>query len=228
MIGLVSVIIPVYNGECYLAEAIESILAQTLPPDEIIIVDDGSTDETPRIARCFVYPVRYHAQSHSGAGAARNRGVSLAQGDWLAFLDADDLWLPDKLARQMALCKSEPGLEMVFGGVEQFISPDLDETRRSSLHIQSHMINGFHIGTMLIGRGAFERVGHFSTAFRVGEFIDWFARAKEMGLKSGMVPNIIMRRRIHGNNLMQREDNISGEYARILKATINRRRTPRE
>jgi len=221
---LISVIIPAYNTERYLAEAVESVLAQTRPPAEIIIVDDGSTDESPRIARRFAKPVLYLHQSHAGAGAARNRGIAQAQGDWLAFLDADDLWLPDKLARQIALLESEPDVEMVFGGVEQFISPDLDEIHRPSLRIPSPDAKGYLAGTLLIRRTAFEQAGCFSTAWQVGEFIDWYAQAQEMGLKSGMVPGIVMRRRIHANNLMRRNGHIGRDYARILKTTLDRRR----
>lgn len=229
MAGLISVIIPVYNAERYLAEAIESVLAQTRPPDEIIVVDDGSTDESARVTRRFAKPVLYRHQFHNGAGAARNLGVTQAQGEWLTFLDADDLWLPDKLARQIALLKSDPDLEMVFGGVEQFVSPDLDETQCACLRRISPAVKGYlAAGTLLIRRAAFERVGHFSTALRVGEFIDWYARAEEMGLKSGIVSEIVMRRRIHANNLMRREDNIGRDYARILKTTLDRRRTQKE
>ena len=224
----ISVIIPVYNGARYLAEAIESVLAQTRPPDEIVVVDDGSTDESPRVAQRFAKPVFYHHQTHSGAGAARNLGIVQAKGDWLAFLDADDLWLPDKLARQIALLKSEPDLAMVFGGVEQFVSPDLDEIHRPSLQIQTPAGNGYLVGTILIRRATFERVGYFSTTLRIGEFMGWYAQAKEMGLKSGLVPEIVMHRRIHANNLMRREDNIGRDYARILKTTLDRRRAPKE
>jgi glycosyltransferase involved in cell wall biosynthesis len=228
MTGLISVIIPVYNAERYLAEAIESVMSQTLPPDEIIIVDDGSTDESHQVAKRFAKPVLYYYQSQAGPGAARNLGVALAKGDWLTFLDADDLWLPDKLARQMDLLKLDKELEMVFGGVEQFISPDLDEFHRPNLRIQSQTFKGYHVGTMIIRRAAFAKVGFFSTALRVGEFIDWFARTQEKGLKSRLMPEIVMRRRIHDNNLMQREGNIGGDYARILKKALQRRRVPKE
>lgn len=226
---LISVIIPVYNAGRYLVEAIESVLAQTRPPDEIIVVDDGSTDESPRIVQNFTKPVLYRHQSHNGAGPARNLGVAQAKGEWLAFLDADDLWLPDKLARQIALVKSEPDLEMVFGGVEQFVSPDLDEAKCACLRGMPPDVKVYlTAGTLLIRRAAFERVGYFSTALRIGEFIDWYARAKELKLKSGMVHAVVMRRRIHANNLMRRKDNISRDYALILKATLDRRRTPKE
>src|SRR5262245_16865951 len=124
----ISVIIPVYNGERYLAEALVSVLAQTHPPTEIIVVDDGSTDTTAQIAQRYAPRIHYHFRPRgavSGAAAARNHGAYLAQGDYLAFLDADDVWLPDKLRLQMAAFAHDPALDQVFGHVQQFISPEL-------------------------------------------------------------------------------------------------------
>ena len=103
MLPRISVIIPAYNAGRYLAEAIQSVLAQTLSVHEIIVADDGSADNTAAVALSFPAPVRYHLNPHEGTAAARNQGVRVAQGEWLAFLDADDLWQPDKLAAQMAL-----------------------------------------------------------------------------------------------------------------------------
>jgi len=94
----VSVVIPVFNGERFIGDAIQSVLNQTFQDFEIILVDDGSSDETERIAREFSGSIAYHRQQNQGAGIARNLGVALAQGDWMAFLDADDVWHPDKLA----------------------------------------------------------------------------------------------------------------------------------
>ena len=92
---LVSVIIPVYNGERYLAEALDSVLRQSHPADEIIVIDDGSTDGSAKIIESFRASVEYHWQPNGGPGAARNLGVTLAHGAFLAFLDADDLWTED-------------------------------------------------------------------------------------------------------------------------------------
>src|SRR5687768_16816995 len=101
----ISAILPVFNGGLYLAEAIESVLAQTYQPAEVIVIDDGSTDITGEIVKRFGDVVQYSTQPNSGAGAARNRGVQLAHGEFLAFLDADDLWLKNKLTDQMQAFK---------------------------------------------------------------------------------------------------------------------------
>ena len=96
----ISVIIPAYNVESYLAEAIDSALLQTVPPAEIIVVDDGSTDGTQRVAERFENKIRYFRQPNAGPGRARNRGLAEARSDWVAFLDGDDIWLPRKLQLQ--------------------------------------------------------------------------------------------------------------------------------
>lgn len=100
----ISVVIPVHNGAKYLKEAITSALSQTLLPSEIIVVDDGSTDESAQLAASFGPPVRVVQQTQMGESAARNRGIEVAEGEWIAFLDADDVWHPNKLAEQAKLC----------------------------------------------------------------------------------------------------------------------------
>src|SRR5215210_1959226 len=126
MSSLVSVIIPVHNSERYLAEAIESVLAQTYACHEIIVVDDGSVDRSAQVTKRFGAAVRHVFQPQAGAGAARNRGVELAEGGFFAFLDADDLWTEDKTQLQLATFAADPELDVVFGQTEQFHSPDLD------------------------------------------------------------------------------------------------------
>jgi glycosyltransferase involved in cell wall biosynthesis len=221
---LVSVIIPVYNSERYLAEAIESVLAQTYRPLEIIVVNDGSTDGSAEVAKRFGSPVRYYLQPNSGAGAARNQGADLARGSFLAFLDADDIWLADKLARQMAAFDADPKLDMVLGHVRQFHSTELDERARKKTRYAAEIMQGYVPGTLLIKRDAFFRAGPFATNWRVGEFVDWYLKAMEQGLKSLLLPQIVMRRRIHTNNMGIRERKHQTDYVRILKASMDRRR----
>src|SRR5947209_1330223 len=129
---LISVIIPVYNGERHLAEALDSVLSQAHHPLEVIVVDDGSTDNTAAVARKYS-AVRYYHQANGGSAAARNRAIELAHGDLFAFLDADDVWAPEKLKRQMAVLEAEPELEAVLGFAQQFFSPELPPEIRMRL-----------------------------------------------------------------------------------------------
>src|SRR5262249_4642642 len=115
----VSVIIPAFNCEAYLAEAIESALGQTYLPAEVIVIDDGSTDGTAAVAQSFGSPVRYDYQDHNGIGTGRTRGAELATGDLLASLDADDRWVADKLEMQLGAWQANPGVDMIFGQARQ-------------------------------------------------------------------------------------------------------------
>lgn len=112
----VTVIIPTYNRAPWLPETIASILNQTYPPAEVLIVDDGSTDETEAVCTAFPEPVRYIRQSNAGVSAARNRGVREAKHDWIAFVDSDDVWEPNKLEVQLAAMRSDPGAQWSITG----------------------------------------------------------------------------------------------------------------
>ena len=217
----ISVIIPVYNGERYLAEAIESALGQTRPPDEVILIDDGSTDGSADVARGFGSRIQYHYQPQGGIGVALNTGVHCAGGDWFAFLDADDLWVEDKLARQTAVLERIPECDMVFGHVQQFHSPDLKQTGG---RITDEISPGRVAGTMLIRRDSFFTVGPLRTDMKVGQFVDWYARAVEMGLHEHLLPEVLLKRRIHDANIGIRERNARSAYVRILKEALDRRR----
>jgi glycosyltransferase involved in cell wall biosynthesis len=219
----ISAIVPIYNREAYLAEAIASILNQSMPPTEVIVVDDGSSDRSGEIVKSFP-AVRYHYQTNQGAAAARNQGVRLATGDFFAFLDSDDLWLLDKLERQLAAFAKNNHLDAVFGQVRQFFSPDLDEETKQKTQIPQGVIPGYHVGTMLIRREAFFRVGWFETEFKQVEFVSWYLRSLDAGLQIAMLPEIVMERRIHHTNQGRNPEVDRREYARILKASLDRRR----
>ncbi len=221
----VTVIIPVFNCECYLAEAIESVLAQDSQPIEIVVVDDGSTDTSGAIAKGYENEsIRYTYQPNGGIGAARNRGVALARGALLAFLDADDLWVPERMSLQRAAMEREPELDMVFGQVTQFYSPELGPSLEASRIDDQEVLPGYCAGTMLIRRDAFERVGFFDTQWRTGEFVDWYSKAIDMGLRSTLIPKVLLRRRVHTSNSGIRERESRIDYVRILKRTLDRRR----
>lgn len=221
--ALISVIIPAYNAARYLGAAIDSVLAQGWQALEIIVIDDGSTDHCVQVAQHYQPLVQCVQQPNCGPGAARNRGIRIAQGEFLAFLDADDLWLPGKLESQMADLDAHPALDMVFGQVEQFISPELTPEQQPAFPTQPIMA-GLHVGAMLIRRPSFARVGEFATTWTIGEFIEWYGRAQTLGLQAASLPQVVMRRRLHTTNLTRRTQDRRGDYLKILKAQLDEKR----
>jgi glycosyltransferase involved in cell wall biosynthesis len=220
---LVSVMIGVYNGARYLGEAIDSVLAQTRPC-ELIVVDDGSTDGSGAIADAYGPPVRSISQERGGMAASRNRAVREATGDFFTFLDADDRFPPDKIERQLAVFDATPGLDIVYGHVTEFLSPDLDQEARALLRQPAHDLPWPTPNLMLIRREAFFRVGPFSTDLKVGIGVDWYARATELGLKSAVPAIIVLERRLHSENNGIRERQFKPQYLHVLKAALDRRR----
>lgn len=220
----ISVIIPVKDGECYLAAAIDSVLAQTYPPTEIIVVDDGSTDGSAAIVREYGDPVQLVRQISRGPAAARNVGIRQAAGDIFAFLDADDLWMPDKVARQLEMLSSNPAYEAVLGHVENFLSPDLDATQRQSLARAAQQNGDVHVGALLVRRSAFARVGYFDEQWHQSEFVDWWGRALQARLRYAILPALVLRRRLHMHNLTRCEQTSRHEYVAMLRQHVVRQR----
>jgi glycosyltransferase involved in cell wall biosynthesis len=222
--GLISVVIPVWNCAQYVAEAIESVLAQSYRPVELVVVDDGSTDGSAAVIEHYAPAARYHYQANAGLSAARNTGIRLSTGTYVAFLDSDDVWLPAKLDRQMVRMRADPAPDLVFGHVEQFVSPELDETTRARLAGDGRILAGVFAGSLLVRRDVFDRVGLFDGQWRVGEFMDWYLRTREAGLEAVVIPEVVTRRRLHTANMSTRERAEHADYARVIKASLARRR----
>ena len=157
----VSAIIAAYNAEAYIAEAVESVLGQTIPPDEVIVIDDGSTDGTRNVLDQFGDRITALNQSNSGQAVAVNSALATAQGDLIGFCDADDLWTPRKLELQLALLERQGDVEAVFGKVEQFVSPDVPDEQRERLKPAVAVMPGELKQCMLIRRAALDRAGPF-------------------------------------------------------------------
>jgi glycosyltransferase involved in cell wall biosynthesis len=222
--SLVTAVIPVYNGERHLREAVASALAQDYPALDVLVIDDGSTDGSAEIARSFGSQVRYHYQPNAGLSAARNAGVALARGKFIAFLDCDDLWIPEKTALQIEVFRTRPATDMVFGLIEQFYSPELGERGVFAGPDGTAVMPGYSACTLLARAGVFARAGHFDIEFRVGEFLDWYARASDAGLHSLMLDRVVLKRRIHENNMGVRDRDKRSDYLRVFKASLDRRR----
>ena len=220
---LISVIIPVYNRDRYLAAAIESALTQTYPAIELIIVDDGSTDRSAEVAQRYLPRVNYHYQPNGGIGAARNTGIASATGEFLAFLDSDDLWMPDKSSLQMAAFAADPELDAAFGYVKQFFSPEVDEGFHQRIRCPEKPIAGYISNAMLIRRSTFLQVGLFNPDAKIGVDIEWYGRAVEQKLKMTLLPDVIHLRRLHETNsgLLHPQHT---ELLQVLKAMLDRRR----
>jgi glycosyltransferase involved in cell wall biosynthesis len=222
--ALVSVVIPVHDGEKYLADAVRSALAQRYRPIEVLIIDDGSTDRSAEIATSFGAPVRVHRQANQGIGGALNTGVALARGELFAFLDGDDLWTEDKLDVQMAALASEPTLEAVLGQVVHFFGPELPAATRARIVLPPSTGPGHLHGALLIRRAAFARIGAFRMDLRVGQFVDWFARAREAGLRTRMLPDLVLRRRVHPGSMSLSDSSHRSDFARVARGALERRR----
>lgn len=198
---LVSCIIPAFNGERFLGEAIRSAIAQTVGDPDIIVVDDGSTDGTAAVAKSFGRRVTYLHQDNAGPAAARNRGVAAARGTFISFLDADDLWEPDKLEKQLARFSARDELSYCVGMVQNFWEDEVaDEAELMSSHPRARPIAGYVTMTLLVTREWMDRVGAFDITLGHGDAADWFQRADAMGAVSELLPDVLGRRRLHRDN----------------------------
>jgi glycosyltransferase involved in cell wall biosynthesis len=226
---LVSVIIPVFNGERFLRDAVQSVreavhvLDQRYSSVEIIIVDDGSTDGTATVARSFPETVRYLHQTNQGPAAARNRGIEQAQGTLLAFADADDLWPADKLALQLPFLMTDPAIEIVMGRIQQvLLSRTVDgQSQTNDFGEPAFSVN---LGSAVIRKSVFARVGLFDETMRYSEDVDWFMRAREAGAAITTIDAVTLLYRQHEENMTRGKSTSELNVLKALKRSLDRRR----
>ena len=213
----VSVIIPTYNRARYIAEAVQSVLQQTVPVLEILVVDDGSTDET--IAAVPDHPwVRVIARPHTGIAPTVNHGVTQARGDVLAFLDSDDRWVPTKLELQLARLDSYAPPELIFGQARIFY-----EDQPASQ--PEEIVNGIGRSALLLRQSTFERIGPFPEQSDAHDVLDWYARAQELKIPTHIIPTVLFERRIHDQNEGTRQkERQRSLYLASIKTMLDRRR----
>jgi glycosyltransferase involved in cell wall biosynthesis len=230
---LASIVIPAYNAERYLGEAIESALAQDYSPLETIVVDDGSSDGTAAVVRS--YPeVQLIVQENTGPAAARNRGFAASRGEFVAFHDADDTLPPEKLSVQIGEMLTDPAVGCVLAEQELLIEqgaelpfwaegsdvPTVMPAKPEGLADEPDV----HTMTMVMRREVFEQVGGFDEEMRAAEDFDWLLRAAEQGIEIRRLPRVLLRRRVHPASLTQ--DAAAGRAGHFLalKKRIERHR----
>jgi glycosyltransferase involved in cell wall biosynthesis len=221
--GFASVVIPVRNGARYLAESIESVLRQGRDDMEVIVVENGSTDGSRAVAERFGIPVRVIDEAKPGAAHARNAGVALARGEFLAFLDADDVWVLGKLERQIQELNARKDLDMVFTHGENFLSPELTEEQRRSVRFLPGVHPFIVPSAMLARRESFLSAGPLPVLSE-GEFIACYGMALSGGLRSDVIPEALVYRRIHLANSTRVAAN-PRDLLRAAKMVLDHRRS---
>ena len=221
---LVSCVLPAHDAAAHLPGAIENLLAQTYRPLEIVVADDGSTDETAEIAAAFGPPVRLVRQAEAGPAATRNLGLREARGELVAFLDPDDLWHPDKLAIQVGRLRARADLDCSVTHAELLFA-DPEDARRVAGQPRAGTVPGYATTTLLARREAFERVGALDDSLWFADATDWFLRARAHGLAIELLPDALVLHRVHAANLTRRRAHDSeDEFLRVVKRSLDRRR----
>ncbi|HEY9704612.1 MAG TPA: glycosyltransferase family A protein [Allocoleopsis sp.] len=217
---LVSVIIPVYNGAKFLKDAIANVKSQNYHPLEIIIVDDGSTDETAIIAQSFGEQIIYIYQENKKAASARNKGLKIAKGELMAFLDVDDLWSENKLNQQVKYLETNTDIEVVTGLLQRVVIDEnkqiLEEFDEKSLTVSC--------STALYRKYVFEKVGYFDEVLKQNEDTDLFMRLRENNIKIGIIEEILLYYRRHKTNTTLNQDENMRFMLKSLQKSIQRRR----
>jgi glycosyltransferase involved in cell wall biosynthesis len=218
----VSVIVPVYNAERYLGEALESVMTQRYTPLEVIVVDDGSTDNSAAVAQEF--PVQYFKQANGGPGAARNFGIARARGEFVAFQDADDVWTPDKLLTQVEYLRQHPEVQYVVARAKFFLEPgaSLPPALRKDI-LQGDYVTPL-MQTLLARREVFDVVGLMDPTLSPADDVDWFARANDLGVPMAVVDRVLLHKRLHDDNIsLDTTHNLQMVFTALRRSSARKR-----
>jgi len=225
-IAAVSIIMAVRNAERYLARALDSIAAQTFRDYEVVIVDGNSSDGSLKIARSYPQ-VRCLQQAGDGFTGAWNEGLDGSKGPFVAFLDSDDIWPAGKLATQMSYFAAHPDTDCVVGRVRFFLEPGVSPPPG----FRPMLLDGSHIayipGVSMVRREVFSRIGNFEERWTSTSDLVWFAKMRELGMRIGVIDDVLLDKRVHGGNLTYTTPKATyqGELTRLLKESLDRRRT---
>lgn len=222
---LVTVVIPVKDGARFLREAIDSVLSQSHPRIEVVVVDGGSTDGSTEIAGSYE-AVTLIAQEGTGIGGAWNEGVEAGSGELIALLDSDDRWLPGKLEAQVAMLGDDPALDAVIGGVRHFLEPGHAIPPGFRPELLESEESARMPGAILFRRSMWEEVGAFDTGYDIATDVEWFFRLNDAGVRIGIVPEVVIEKRIHDSNLSLSDiEHNNRELLRVMRESVARKRS---
>jgi glycosyltransferase involved in cell wall biosynthesis len=216
----ISAIIPVFNGERYLAHALASVRGQTLPPAEIIVVDDGSTDGSAMIA--VAAGARLIQKANGGVASARNHGLKAATGDFIGFLDQDDVWPSGRLADQAEALAQHPAAGIVSGRI-RVLEGTIPGRRWSNVGDRELSV-ALNLNAALIRRAVFETIGPLSESLGSADDIEWYNRARDFGVRIHQIDTVTLLYRWHGANTSREFSRLAGDIVSALKVTLDRRR----
>ena len=224
----VDVVIAAFDSANYVREAIDSVMRQTSPVQRIIVVDDGSTDGTADIARAFGPPVQVLRQPNRGAASARNAGIAQSAAALVAFLDADDRWLPQRVDEGVRHLSQNPSLGYGCSRMRTFPSPELPTDEQRGLRAtNAEYVDGWLTSALLVRRATLDTVGAFAEDLRIGEVIDWLNRARAAGITGGMHPDVLVERRLHRANSTRVDAGAAHAYLTVAKRHLDRIRAAR-
>lgn len=220
----VSVILPVYNGQAFIADAIESILNQNFPTLELIVIDDGSTDRTAAIVSRYQTRLRYLYQPNQGPAAARNLGLQSMNGNIVGFIDADDLWPNGRLLKQLNFLEKNPD-QLIVQGQLQYLCQSTDSPGWQAC---GQPFFSLSIASALFRKTAFEQIGFFDTNLRYCDDTDWLIRAQEQNLAITSRAEITLFYRRHEHNLTNQLEPFKHYTLQVLKKSLERKRRANE
>jgi len=219
----VSVILIVRNGQALIAEALDSVFQSTIRPAEILVVDGGSTDRTVEIAGSFPL-VRVIHQTSTGMARAYNEGIAQAQGEFIAFISHDDLWLPRKLDRQIGYMLRNPKVLYTVAMVQHVLVPGSTAPPGFRGRLLERPVPGMLMETMVARKCVFARVGGFDPEFPISEDTDWFARARDANIEMAILPDVLLRKRIHESNASLTELRLNEMLLHVLRRSVTRKK----
>lgn len=219
----VSVIIPVYNGSRFIRECLESVLNQSYPVQEIIVVNDGSTDDSAQIISTIPGITSINTEN-KGVASARNMGIKHCKGHWVCFIDQDDFWTENSLELKINMVNQNPEAELVIGKQKWFLDGLNEIPAWVKPEQMEGELDGYLLGCSLIRKSLFERYGFFDDKFRFCSDFDWFFRLKDDGIAFDQVDEVVLKKRIHAGNESRHADKSLKELSRAIFNSIKRKR----